>query len=227
MLYLQSKALTHYFYSYCRNEILAEHPELAEELEAEIARMEEEQDQKLAEIQRLQQELEEKNESSVPEASGAAFVPKPRSPEVSQTTGTPQDNVEEETVLADEAKPVEEEETVKEETVETSRQEASSSASSDGSESELEEESSKESKEKEDLTLSALSIEIIRTMFKDTERELKRFIELLLPAVRPIINAGDVAWRHIKSTLISLKKDYDSMAQKKKEEQESGEAESE
>ena len=61
-------------------------------------------------------------------------------------------------------------------------------------------------------------------MVKETERELKQCIELLLPVMRPIINAGDVAWRRIKSTLISLKKDYDRMAQKKKEEQESGEA---
>lgn len=205
---------------------MAEHPELAEELEAEIARMEEEQAQKQAEVQRLQHELEEKNKSSVPESSGAAFVPKPRSPEASQTTGTLQDNVEEETVLAeDNAKPVEEE-TVKAETVKTPRQEASPSASSDGSEAQMEEESSKESKEKEDLTLSALSIEIIRRMFKDTERELKRIIDLILPVVRPVMNAGDVAWRHIKATLISLKKDFDRVAQQKQEEQrqESGEA---
>ena len=201
---------------------MAEHPELAEELEAEIARMEEEQAEKQAEVQRLQQELEEKNESSASESSGAAFVPKPRSPEVSQTTGTPEDNVEEETVLADEAKPVEDE-TVNAETVETPRQEALPSASSDGSESQMEEESSEESKN--DLSLSL--IEIIRTVLKQADQDVKRMYALILPVVQPAINAGDVAWRHIKTTLISLLKDFNTMVQHKKEEQqrqESGEA---
>lgn len=207
------QAVNSLFTLYCRNEILAEHPELAEELEAEIARMEEEQAQKQAEVQRLQQELEEKIEGSASESSGAAFVPKARSPEVSQTTGT-QDNVEEETVLADEAKPVEDE-TVNAETMETPRQEASPSASSDGSESQMEEESSEESKE--DLTLSV--IEIIRTVLKQTEEDLKRIYALILPVVRPAINAGDVAWRQIKATFISLLKDFDKMVQHKKEEQ--------
>lgn len=202
---------------------MAEHPELAEELEAEIARMEEEQAQKQAEIQGLQQELEEKGKSSDSESSGAAFVPKPRSPEVSQTTGTPQDNVEEGAVPADKAKPVEEE-TVKAETMETPRQQSMPSASSDGSESQMEEPSEK-SKEKEDLDLSV--VEIIRTMLKETERDIKRIFALILPVVRPAINAGDVAWRHIKTTVISLLKDFDKMVQHKKEEQqrqESGEA---
>jgi hypothetical protein len=206
---------------------LAEHPELAEELEAEIARMEEEQTQKQAELQRLQQEVEEKSTGNVSESSGAAFVPKPpSSPEVSQTAGIPQDNVEEETVMADEAKPVEEETVTTAETVENPRPEVSPSASSDGYESQMEEKSSEESKEKEDLTLSALSLEIIRTVFNNAERDVKRIIDLILPAVQPVLNAGDVAWRHIKATLMSLKEDFDRAVQKKKEEQrqDSGEA---
>ena len=64
--------------------------------------------------------------------------------------------------------------------------------------------------QKEDFTMSAMTFEIIRAMIKQVESDVKRIVEQITPVIRPILQAGDVAWRHLKVALQSLRQNKDS-----------------
>jgi hypothetical protein len=212
-----------------RNEILAQHPELAEELDEEIARMQQEKEQKEAEIQRLQADLQEQEKEAASSSSSskdkeksAAFMPK-AAPSEEEKVGSPQPNAASRTVVDDEE---ESEETssgdfdiTEEEPVANSQTETkfSTPSQSDIGDDDQEEESDssdimqqqEKSSGPEDFTISALSTEIIRKLFQNAERDLKRIVDIILPVVQPMLKAGDVAWKQLKRTFLFFKHDFE------------------
>jgi hypothetical protein len=190
--------------TFCRNQLLDEYPELAEELEEEIKKMEAEQGERRAEVEGLQNKLAEaETTNSTP---GTAFVSKPQNAEEDEL-----EIGEEEPILVDEKKAEEakidktyEDEIPNEPLVE----EESEPKSEELKSAELE--SKEETSPKQDFTTKALGFEMIRELLKQMESDLKRIVELLAPVVTPILRAGDVAWRHIRATIVTLRNNYES-----------------
>lgn len=191
--------------AFCRNELLAEYPELATEIEQEIQKLEAEQKAKQAEVQQLEKELAEAQSAATAAkgSSGAAFVPPTATANADKKTIVEQDDLE----VIDDGDIVSsgyDDEGV-DESVEN------------GVEDDIREESLKNVKDTEsldivaknetageDYTMSAVTFEIIRAMVKQVESDVKRIVELLAPVVQPIFRAGDVAWRHLKVVFESL-----------------------
>jgi hypothetical protein len=189
--------------TYCRNELLDEYPELAEELEEEIKKMEAEQGERRAEVEGLQNKVA--GAESTNSTPGTAFVSKPQNDE--------EDDLEigeEEPILVDEKKAEAKIDKTYEDEIpnEPLVEEESDPKSEEVKSAELE--SKEESSTKQDFTMKVLSFEIIRELLKHVENDLKRIAELLAPVLTPILRAGDVAWRHIRATIVTLRKHYES-----------------
>jgi hypothetical protein len=196
---------------------LEQYPELAEELEEEIKKMEEENVARKAEVDQLQGKVSEaegatteKSESS----SGAAFVSKP------QPTKESEDDLEisdEEPTSVDEAKV--EQQTITNEIYE--EEIATETKTEQEPEPKVEEsnnnaglESPDSTSSKEDLTMKALTVEIIRGMVRHMENDVKRIVELMAPVLRPILEAGEVAWHRIRAAIVVIQKNYESSRSK-------------
>ena len=207
-----------------RNELLEQYPELAEELEEEIQKMEVENAAQKAEVDMLQKKLSEaettndKKPQSFP--PGTAFVSKPK------TAGVLEDDLEiseEEPIFVDDAS--EEQQTI----IDDQTKEKTSTPKTETEETETKTEESGtaglESKEKrsikDDLTLKALAIEIIRGVVRHTENDLKRIVELMAPVVRPLFEAGETAWKRIRKAFAMVRKSFES-SQRSEEEANAG-----
>lgn len=169
---------------------MAEFPELADEIEAEIAKMEAENKMKEDEVAKLQNELNDKEagRADIPgSSSGAAFM-----------QGSSDRN--------------------------SARRNADSYASSDETDVlDLDSEggglqSGDESREKEDLTMRALTLEIFKGLMKQVKSDFGRIAELLTPALRPLIRAGDVTWRYIRAAILTLYKNSEKATGQESEE---------
>ena len=65
-------------------------------------------------------------------------------------------------------------------------------------------------KNAEDFTLSHLAVESLRVLVKNASEDVKRVIGLAIPVFQPLLNAGDVAWKQIKSLYAKARKAYDA-----------------
>ncbi len=189
---------------------MAEYPELAAEVEEEIKKLEAEQQSRQAEVEMLQHELEQTEKAAAESrksSSGSAFVP---SPETGNDSNAPvEDDFE---IIHDgdstgdeetDSKLLEEQEIIPNEVVEK--------LVSEGAKEESTEIIPKnETTSEEDFTMQALTFEIIRAMVKQVESDVRRIIELMTPVIRPILRAGDVAWRHLRVTFESLRHSYEN-----------------
>jgi hypothetical protein len=187
-----------------RNELLAEYPELATEIEEEIKKLEAEQSAKRAEVEKLEKELAEAQaaHSTAKVSSGSAFVPPTVATNDSGKTIADQDDLEViddgDSVLHGNDDDIMDQSTANE-ILEDRQEEVVSSSDNESVNVAVKNETAKE-----DFTMSAITFEIIRAMVKQVENDVKRIVELIAPVVQPILRAGDVAWRHLKLVIESL-----------------------
>ena len=184
---------------------MAEYPELRAEVEEELKKLEAENDARLAEVEMLEKELEKAKEAAEERStssSGPAFIPSPQETD-NKTEATGADDFEiiedgDSTAQLQKDVPhfeedkivMEEEEVVEDVTKETT-------------------ELTTKNETGEDFTMKAITFEVIRTMVKQLESNVKVIVELVTPAIRPILRAGDVAWRHLRVALELLRNHYE------------------
>jgi hypothetical protein len=201
---------------------LDEYPELAEELEEEIKKMEEVNAARQAEVDQLQKELSEAEDATTEKSepsSGAAFVSKPQ-----PTKDSEDDDLEisdEEPTSADEAK--EQQQTtineINEEEIATETEmEKEPEPKVEESNNNPGLESPNATSSKEDLTIKALTVEVLRGMVRHAENDLKRIVELMAPVLRPLLQAGEVALRRIRAAIVVIQKNYESSRSKEEAE---------
>lgn len=168
------------------NELLTQYPELADELEEEIKKMEKENAEKKAYIDELENELASESSDDDQDGPGMAFVP----PSKSRGSEDVVDEVEterpivEETIDADEdLDPATSVETI---------------------------ESQQSSPTKEDLTLTHIAVESLRVLVKNAQDDVKRIINLAIPVLQPLFNVGDAAWRQLKTLFVRAREVYEA-----------------
>ena len=194
---------------------MEEYPELRAEVEEELKKLEAEKDARLAEVEMLEKELEKAKEAAEERStssSGPAFIPSsPETDNETEESGPETDDKTEETgaddfeiiddgdstaqakndvPLVDEDEIVMEKEVIQD--VKTATTELTTKNESD-----------------EDFTMKAITFEVIRTMVKQLESNIKVIVELVTPAIRPILRAGDVAWRHLRVAVELLRNHYE------------------
>jgi len=177
------------------NELLTEYPELAEELEEEIKRMEKENAEKQADVERLQDEIAKDSTGDSQSDPGTAFV-------------RPGKDVEEEPeeIIADEAIGG----------FETADDDYESLNAMDVDEEEADYTDSGssvetiESKQKEDFTLTHIAVESLRVLIKNAQDDVRRIINLAVPVLQPLFDVGDAAWRQMKDFFVKARKAYEA-----------------
>ena len=176
---------------------MTQYPELAEELEEEIKRMEDENKQKQADLDRLQNEISNGSTSENSEP-GAAFV---------RGTGKGSNAVDEnnESLLVESAEVADDDilsSTIMDLDEDTEYEE------------EIQEEDPSSSVEtiqqKEDLTLTHLAVESFRVLLKNAQDDVRRIINLAIPVLQPLLNVGDVAWKQMKDWFVKARKAYEA-----------------
>lgn len=195
-----------------RNELLAEYPELAAEVEDEIKKLEAEQLARQAEVEALQKELEEaQNLADETDKSnpGAAFVSSSSdastSPEVT-SDGDLEESIDHgEPSIEDDAGAIPAELMIEDDVVAEDTEETVADVEANDTELIAKNETSS----KDDFTMRAITFEIIREIVKQVENDIKRIVELMSPVIRPILRAGDVAWRHLKVAFESARRSYE------------------
>ncbi|VEU44565.1 unnamed protein product [Pseudo-nitzschia multistriata] len=63
---------------------------------------------------------------------------------------------------------------------------------------------------KEDLTMTNLAIESLRVLVKNAKDDVRRIINLAIPVLQPLLNAGDVAWQQMKSLFLRAREAYEA-----------------
>ncbi|KAG7355574.1 hypothetical protein IV203_000260 [Nitzschia inconspicua] len=203
------------------NELLSQYPELAEELEEEIKKMEAENAAKQAELEEMQSKL---SGAKQPQGStdGAAFVSKSdaganrEGSTVNNRTTIDNSPVDTDDLEISEDSDIDQihhdDEVVEEireessnETMETEKSETTSTATTTTEVANL---SAGSSSHKEDFTLSHLAIESLRAFVKHAKDDVKRILELVVPVMQPLLTAGDVAWRQIKALFVKARDAY-------------------
>jgi len=213
------------------NELLAQYPELADELEEEIKRMEKENSEKLDYVEQLENEISNDSTDGNLNEPGMAFASRSKN----QESGIDDDIVEvddDELVVSDEV-PLDEasddllsadDEEVKASTsVDDTEELHSSHTNSDdmhpdedtegidttntvGTDIEAREASTI----KEDLTLTHIAIESLRVLVKNAQDDVKRIINLAIPVLQPLFNVGDVAWHQMKALFVRAREVYEA-----------------
>ena len=205
---------------------MSEHPELQQELEDEFTKMKQVLEERQKEVEKLQEELgrdkasaeqQQQQQRHATRAGGTsmtgesttgkqtAFMPKT----AAAVSGVHDTNTQQ---LANNT--TSEENFIFGKKYEEEKNEDVNETLSNNRTSGDDHSSIEKSKEKEDLTLKALSIEILRTMYEQAERELKRMIELILPILKPFLTTGQKTLKQLRDALIDFVK--------KRKERESG-----
>jgi len=204
------------------NELLVNYPELADELEEEIKRMEKENAEKQAYAESLQ-------ENRIPNDStdnnqndpGMAFVPQ------TNGRGSEHDEVgDEDLAMSDEVPldeptddlPSTEDEEVKPSTTTNSDDTQQDEDIDDSDVEDLDEitpagtdiESKDTSTKKEDLTLTHIAIESLRVLVKNAQDDVKRIINLAIPVLQPFFVVGDAAWQQMKTLFVKACEAYEA-----------------
>jgi len=218
-----------------RNELLTQYPELADELEEEIKRMEEENSEKLAHVEELKNQISEDETNANPEVLGTAFTGREKVRENENDDGVGNEVENDELVMSEEV-PIDEpiddfisadEGTTPPTPTEDDAKDSSTSYNNTDDmpmEEDTEEdadadaitnvgtdiESPDTSADKEDLTLSHLAIESLRVLMKNAQDDVKRIVNLAIPVLQPLLNAGDVAWHQMKSLLLRARELYEA-----------------
>jgi hypothetical protein len=207
---------------------LTQYPELAKELEEEIKKMEEENAAKQAELEEMQNQLSsnpppqgvnaDDDDADSPEQLGVAFVSKTNTSvdgEDSSIYHGTLDNSQEDSndfTITEEDVEDDEQETEGEfwdEGVQREKDDQVSHASTSATKNDdVASPVGAPSSSKEDFTLSYLAIESLRAFVKNAKDDLKRIIELVVPVMRPLLTAGDVAWRQIKALFLMVRDAY-------------------
>ncbi len=185
-------------FDFDRNELLTQYPELAEELEEEIKKMEDENKQKQADLERLRNEMSNESKTEQTPEPGAAFVRSGKgrvdetseSPPVEPDEEVADDNIQSSTIM-DLDDNTEYEEEIEDEDVSSSVETI-------------------ESPKTEDLTLTHLAVESIRVLVKNAQDDVRRIINLAIPVLQPLLNVGDVAWRQMKDLFSKARKAYEA-----------------
>lgn len=191
------------------NEILESNPALKAEVEAEL---EAEKKARLAEVEMLEKELEKAQEAAAERSnssSSPAFVGSvAASDNANKSDSSGVDDFEiiddgDSTTYMKEDVPVVEDEipvVVEAEDEEEVIQDVIENAT---------ELAAPNNRGVEDFTMKAISFEVIRAVAKEIGGGFKRIVELVTPVVQPILRAGDVAWRHLRVVVQSLRSNYE------------------
>eukprot|EP00537_Pseudo-nitzschia_pungens_P000800 CAMPEP_0172375842 /NCGR_PEP_ID=MMETSP1060-20121228/63664_1 /TAXON_ID=37318 /ORGANISM="Pseudo-nitzschia pungens, Strain cf. cingulata" /LENGTH=315 /DNA_ID=CAMNT_0013103129 /DNA_START=122 /DNA_END=1069 /DNA_ORIENTATION=+ len=203
------------------NELLTQYPELADELEEEIKRMEKENAEKQAQVEELENKISHDTINDNPE------------PEVALHRGEKIEENEaeagsEELIMSEEI-PIESvDDFVSEEEKEATTPdgtendpEGSASFQTDSDDTETlsddatpdvgtKIESLNKSTVKEDLTLTSLAIESLRVLVKNAQDDVRRIINLAIPVLQPLFSVGDAAWRQMKSLFLRAREAYEA-----------------
>lgn len=165
---------------------MTQYPELADELEEEIKKMEKENAEKKAYIDDLKNELSSESSDDDQNDPGMAFVP----PSKGLGSEDVVDEVETERLAVEE--PIEADEDIDPATsVETIKSQQSSPT-------------------KEDLTLTHIAVESLRVLVKNAQDDVKRIINLAIPVLQPLFNVGDTAWRQLKTLFVRAREVYEA-----------------
>ena len=199
---------------------MAQYPELADELEEEIKRMENENAEKQAYVDSLENRITETDASadnSHLNDPGTAFGLGSKSNDSSRG-GVGDDGLD----ISDEV-PVNE--PIEETNSHGGEKSHSSGISSEYSElDELDEQDTEatdpndsagtnlETRKKptEDLTLTHIAVESFKVLIKNAQDDVRRIINLAIPALKPLFNAGDVAWRQMKALFNRARELYEA-----------------
>jgi len=214
------------------NELLTQYPELADELEEEIQRMEKENMDKQAHLEELENQISNDTANGDGKDPGVAFTrgTKLDGNKDGDSIGDAISDVVEndEMVMTEEApidEPVDNSVSEKDEEPETptigdDTEEISDDAQTDdyiddASKDETTDvgtdiESTKTSTNKEDLTLTTLAIESLRVLVKNAQDDVKRIINLAIPVLQPLFNVGDAAWQQMKSLFVRAREAYEA-----------------
>ena len=184
---------------------MTQYPELAEELEEEIKRMEKENAEKQADVERLQNEIAKDSASDNRSDPGTAFV--------RGGAGAGVDDGSDE-IISDEA------------TDDLQAVDDGIDAWSDLDDTEIEEEEEDDDEEeeidpsssvetiespnKEDLTLTHLAVESLRVLIKNAQDDVRRIINLAVPVLQPLFDVGDAAWKQMKDLFVKARKAYEA-----------------
>ena len=236
----QSRLLTEYSshrprFFFGRNELLTQYPELADELEEEIKRMEEENSEKQAYVEDLENQISNDETDAIPEVPATAFVRGGEKVGGNENyDSVVNEEVEnDELVMSQEVPidepmddfiPAEDGETLPTATEEHVEELPTSDSNPDVTQMEEDidadantttnagtnMESPDTTADKEDLTLPHLAIESLRVLVKNAQEDVKRIINLAIPVLQPLLNAGDVAWRQMKSLILRAREVYEA-----------------
>jgi hypothetical protein len=217
--------------------LLEQYPELAEELEEEIKRMELENASKQAELDSIQQNigsdgtqgLNEGGSGSVQEG-GTAFVPRggdQGAAEQAAQTSLGDAEVGGEHLTLSEGHDVMDETADTEAHGEPLADSETTEESNDTKSKEMEGTSRNSTSSKEDFELSHLAIESLRAFVLHAKDDVKRILDLVVPVMQPLLTAGDAAWRQIKALFVKARDAYCEVSQscESSKEQSSDEAE--
>uniref|UniRef100_A0A7S4ER17 Uncharacterized protein n=1 Tax=Pseudo-nitzschia australis TaxID=44445 RepID=A0A7S4ER17_9STRA len=218
------------------NELLTQYPELADELEEEIKKMEKENAEKQAMVDELENQTSNDTTRASPEP-GMAFHREKTQEDNKNDDGMGSEVDNDELFISEEVpvdEPVdnsmtgeEEEATLPDTAANDTEQLPTSMMEFDPAHIEDEDlvetetddtttnagteiESPDNSTMKEDLTMTTLAIESLRVLLKNTKDDVKRIIALAIPVLQPILNAGDAAWRQVQSLFLRAREAYEA-----------------
>ena len=205
---------------------MTQYPELADELEEEIKRMEKENAEKQAYVEELKIKSSNKDDSTDDYVDDPymAFV-RPGKGGVTEAEDYSGDEIEKDTSVMMNGGDLDGEtndlSTDSDEVVDTKEM---NHPDSDNDNAQLDESieegdatnsvgkgiESRESSAKEDLTLTHIAIESLRVLVKNAQDDVKRIINLAIPVLQPIFNAGDAAWRQMKALFVRAREVYEA-----------------
>jgi len=177
------------------NELLAQYPELADELEEEIKKMEKENSEKQAYVEALESEISNSDSAHhIAKDSDMTLARPLKDGEIKNN-----DDYIVDTEEAKESSTIE----TPEDSVDIERQDTTNNS---GKNIESLESTTKE----QDLTLAHIAIESLRVLIKNAQDDVKRIINLAIPVLQPIFDVGDVAWRQMKALFMRAREVYEA-----------------
>jgi hypothetical protein len=206
-----------------RNELLAEYPDLAEELEEELRRMDAENREFQAQAELLQQQLSETKETA-DEGGGegrvdAAFVPS-KTRKASGGAAVGGDVGADDLIISEEEEIAHDTDhdgatvattAVNDDVIENHGiAEEGNTSTSPGTDLE----SSDGSRKKDDFTLAHLAVETLRAFLKQAHDDAKQIFGLVMPLFTSLLDAGDVAFRQLKALFVRARETYEAAKQK-------------
>jgi hypothetical protein len=193
------------------NELLTQYPELADELEEEIKRMEKENSEKQAHVDSLETKMSNDLSDGSLREENMAFAPKAKSREsendkFENNNDNPRDEQADDYCSLDDKQKcnsshIRSDDVQLDEDTEVI--DVTDSVATDI-------ESQDASINKEDLTLTHIAIESLRVLVKNAQDDVQRLINLAIPVLQPLFNVGDAAWRQIKTLVVRAREVYEA-----------------